>query len=291
MNHDDLRFLAAGAALGDLDPDEWRAHAEHEVACGECAGLGVELRACLTDLSLLAPRRVPPVWLGASVLAAVRAEGVVVAPRPVATASQSVDGALSRAVSAAPRVVSTPPPAIAPVVPISGARSRRGSFYAAVGLAAVLAVVALGLGATATRLSSDLTQARAEASALHAEAAGDAALMAALADPSHRTARLQAESLAPQAAAVVVYVPGTTEAWIVADHMPATPTGRAYQLWYADASGAHPLETASWNGQGVMVAPVAVDLAHSAAVMVTLEPAGGATGDPGPQVVFGELGA
>jgi hypothetical protein len=37
------------------------------------------------------------------------------------------------------------------------------------------------------------------------------------------------------------------------------------------------------------MAPVGVDLAHSAAVMVTLEPSGGATGAPGPQVVFGEL--
>jgi hypothetical protein len=37
------------------------------------------------------------------------------------------------------------------------------------------------------------------------------------------------------------------------------------------------------------VVPVGVDLAGSSAAMVTLEPTGGAVGEPGPQVVFGEL--
>lgn len=261
MSHDDHRLLAAGAALGDLNAEEWRSQTEHALCCAECTRLGVELRASLADLSLLAPRHAPPLGLRADVLAAVRAEADVARPSGLAA---------------------TP-------VPLASRRARRGSLFAAVSLAAVLGVVALGLGATAARLNGDLDQARAEAATLRAEATGSAALMAALADPAHRTAKLQAEALAPAAAAVVVYVPGTTEAWLVVDHMPATPAGRTYQVWYADASGAHPLETATWSGRGVMVAPVAVDLAHSAAVMVTLEPAGGATGEPGPQVVFGEL--
>jgi hypothetical protein len=45
----------------------------------------------------------------------------------------------------------------------------------------------------------------------------------------------------------------------------------------------------SWDGEGTMIAPIGVDLADSAAVMLTLEPEGGAQGEPGPQVVFGEL--
>lgn len=266
MTHDDHRLLTAGAALGDLDPDEWPAAVEHQAACGDCARLSVELRASLTDLALLAPRRMPPPALAADILAAIRADGAAVrapaglGPRPFA-------------------LMDTRPRALAP---------RRRPSIAVLGLAAAL-VVALGLGASAVRLGADLDQTRSEAATLRAEAAGNDALMAAIADPAHRTARLQPEALAPDAAAVVVYVPGSTEAWIVADRMPATPAGQAYEVWYADAAGAHPLETATWNGQGVMVAPVAVDLARSTAVMVTLEPAGGATVAPGPQVVFGEL--
>jgi hypothetical protein len=258
MTHDDYRQLAAGAALGDLEADEWRDATDHEAGCGECARLGASLRASLAELSLLAPRRVPPTSLGAGVLAAVRAEG-----------------ALERS-----------SPRLAPVIPIGrpGARPRRSPLYAAVGLAAAFAIAAIGLGANTLGLQSSLDAAR-------GEAAHNAALAAALADPAHRTASLHAEALAPGASAVILFIPGTAQGWLIADHMPATPAGHAYQLWYADASGAHPLETATWNGQGVMVASVAVDLAHSAAVMVTLESTGGATGEPGPQVVFGELAA
>ena len=45
----------------------------------------------------------------------------------------------------------------------------------------------------------------------------------------------------------------------------------------------------AYDGRGPFVAPFGVDLADGAAAMVTLEPMGGATGEPGPQVVFGEL--
>jgi hypothetical protein len=35
--------------------------------------------------------------------------------------------------------------------------------------------------------------------------------------------------------------------------------------------------------------PFGVDLASAKATMITLEPVGGAQGEPGPQVAFGEL--
>jgi hypothetical protein len=86
-----------------------------------------------------------------------------------------------------------------------------------------------------------------------------------------------------------MFVPGTSRAYLVAEGLPATPSGQGYQLWYADAAGVHPLQTVSFDGNGAFVAPLGVDLSTAAAVMVTLENAGGATGDPGPQVVFGQL--
>ena len=42
-------------------------------------------------------------------------------------------------------------------------------------------------------------------------------------------------------------------------------------------------------GLAAFVAPFGVDLANSEAAMITLEPDGGAVGEPGPQVVFGTL--
>ncbi|MEI7745489.1 MAG: hypothetical protein WCK58_17265, partial [Chloroflexota bacterium] len=67
------------------------------------------------------------------------------------------------------------------------------------------------------------------------------------------------------------------------------PAGAAYQLWYADAQGVHGLQAVAYDGIGAFIAPLGVDLAAGTAVMVTLEPAGGATGEPGPQAVFGAL--
>jgi hypothetical protein len=75
----------------------------------------------------------------------------------------------------------------------------------------------------------------------------------------------------------------------MADRLPATPDGMVYQLWYADAAGVHALGTFRHDGEGPLLARFGVDLGSSAAAMVTLEPEGGAVGEPGPQVVFGEL--
>ncbi len=113
--------------------------------------------------------------------------------------------------------------------------------------------------------------------------------MTAALNQRHVTVALHAEPLAPSAEAAVVYVPGAGSSWIVARNLPATPAGHGYQLWYADDSGVHPLQTVSFDGTLTFVAPLGVDLADSSAVMITLEDAGGAQGEPGPQVVFGEL--
>jgi hypothetical protein len=284
MTHDANRLLTAGAALGDLDADEQRSYDAHAATCPDCVALKAELIDVLSDLALLAPTHVPPAALLGRVRTAIRDADAADAAPVTATAVPLSIAALT------PPAAPSSPPAPVGLVSLDDARARRRRpIAAALAMAAVFALVAVGLGAATARLGSELAQTRAEVAALRTEAASQTALMAALADPAHRTASLAGQVAAPAATAVVVYVPGTTEAWLVADHLPATPAGSTYQLWYADASGAHPLETATWDGNGVMVAPVGVDLATSAAVMVTLEPAGGSTGTPGPEVVFGHL--
>jgi len=156
-------------------------------------------------------------------------------------------------------------------------------------LAAVLGLVAVGLGARGIALQDELERSTAQVAALQAEMQDQGAVLTAAMDPEHRMVALESEELAEGATAVVVFVPGTETSYILAENLPATPAGHGYQLWYADADGVHPLQTVGFDGSGSFVAPLDVDLASSTAVMLTLEGSGGAAGEPGPQVVFGEL--
>jgi hypothetical protein len=157
------------------------------------------------------------------------------------------------------------------------------------GIAAAIALVAVGLGARTIGLEDELRQASARVAALEAQVSGQGGAVLAAANPDHVTVALHAEAEAPAATAMVMFVPGTSSAYLVARDLPATPAGHGYQAWYADAAGVHPLETETFDGNGPFIAPLDVDLASATAVMLTLEDSGGSRGEPGPQVVFGEL--
>lgn len=255
MDHGTLRQLAAGAALDDLDPAEQRELDAHLRWCSACAGLTRDLDDVLGELALATPEMAPPPALRRSILRA-----------------------LPGAASASP----TGPTDDRTVVPLRTRGSGTWRTWAPLGLAAVVAVAVIGLGARTMQLDGAVALAR-------TQVAEQAAAMAVVIDPAHRTASLTAEPAAPDATAVVVYRPGTHDAFIMADHLPATPDGMVYQLWSADSGGVHPLGTFDYDGEGTFLASFGVDLGASAAAMVTLEPIGGATGEPGPQVVFGEL--
>ena len=113
--------------------------------------------------------------------------------------------------------------------------------------------------------------------------------MAVALDAGHATASLGALPDAAGATASVVYAPGTNDAYLVARDLPAAPPGHVYRLWFADAAGVHPLGAFTSAGGGLLVVSFGADLAGKKAAMVTLEPVGGATGTPGPQVLFGTL--
>jgi len=199
-----------------------------------------------------------------------------------ANLARDLDDVLGELALATPEVA--PPPALrGAILPRRERRSPARWRWALPGLAAaVLAVVVFGLGTQTLRLNEGIAAAR-------SRIAQQATAMAIVVDPAHRTASLSAEPAAPVATAVVVYRPGTHDAFVMADHVPPTPAGMVYQLWYADAGGVHPLGTFRYDGEGPFLAPFGVDLGASAAAMVTLEREGGATGEPGPQVVFGKL--
>lgn len=261
MIHDDAqRMLPAGAVLDDLAPDERASYETHRNACHECRRLERELGRVMADLSLVVPERMPPPDLLHGIRRALAAETAVGDARRTAVKPL---GALRR--------------------------SRRVPSIAPLALVAALGIIAIGLGARTLTLQLGLDTATAQLASLESALAarGDAVTVAL--NPSHVTVALHGDALAPEAEAAVVFVPGDDAAFLVARNLPATPAGHGYQLWYADRAGVHPLQTVAYDGSGPFVATFGVDLADSAAVMITLEASGGATGDPGPQVVFGEL--
>jgi hypothetical protein len=285
MIHDEAELLLpAGAVLDDLAPDELAAYESHRMACGECRRVELELDHVLADLALVVPERMPPPDLLGGIRRALAADVAAGAGDATASHGAAVPVPVVRGAESAALGASN-------VVPMR--RAARRPVIASLALAAGLGVVALGLGARSLGLQRDLDTASAQVASLEQTLANrddamDDAMTVAM-NPQHVTVALHAEPLAPAADAAVVYVPGAAESWIVARNLPATPAGHGYQLWYADAAGVHALQTVSFDGSGVFAVPLDVDLADSAAVMITLERDGGATGEPGPQVVFGEL--
>lgn len=280
MTHDaSQHLLAAGAVLDDLAPDEAAAYEAHRATCGECRRLELELDHVLADLSLVVPERMPPPDLLGGIRRAIAAEPVGAPP-----ASSPLLASVPLATPADPSAARRP---AAPVVPLR--RASRGPAIASLALAAGLGVVALGLGARGVSLQQDLDTATERVASLESTLAGSGGAMTVAMDPAHVTVALHGDALAPAAEAAVVFIPGAEASYLVARNLPATPTGHGYQLWYADAAGVHPLQTVSFDGRGTFVAPIGVDLADGVAVMLTLEADGGAQGEPGPQVVFGEL--
>jgi hypothetical protein len=279
--NDHLHFLQliAGRELGGLDAAESAELDEHLVGCQVCRAESRLIGDAAAQIAFAAPVRQPPASMRSAILAAIHeaAADPVTTPTPV---SQSTGK---------------------PASPTSDERARRATSgwlawlrgshlrLATTGLTAILMVVSLGIGVRTLNLQSQLdAQARAIAAAQQHQAVEGAA-MAVVLDPSHLSARLDPQAAAPAAIAEVVYRPGTDEGYLIAAHLPATQAGYVYQLWYADASGVHPLGTFAFDGSGTFIAPFGMDLGGKSAAMVTLEEGGGSTGQPGPQVVFGKL--
>ena len=263
MDHGTFRELAAGAALDDLDATERISFRAHLGFCGPCRDDETALVDTAGLLALAAPRRLPPASLRAGVRAAIAAAE----NRPVDIPTAVVD---------------------LEVIRRERTRYRRLS-VAGLAAAAAFAIAVAGLGASAARLQSDLDAAAGARDAALAQLATSDAAMSVVLAPDHATAMLTPDPMAAGATVYVVFRPGTTEAWLMAGQLPATPAGKVYQLWWADEAGVHALTTFTCDGSHACLAPFGVDLAAATATMITLEPVGGAQGEPGPQVAFGQL--
>lgn len=297
MDHGAYRELAAGAALDDLDPRERAALDAHLSACPPCRTDARDLVDTAGLLALAVPSREPPASLRGAVLAAVAASED--RPFGVPAASLAYAGgapALARPDAPAGRATTdhgAGDTAPAQVVDLDALRRERTRYrrlsFAGLAVAAALTIAVGGLGAAAAGLSTQLDETARERDAAVAQLATNDAAMSVVLAPDHATATLAPEPMAAGAVVYVVYRPGTSEAWMMAADLPASPAGTVYQLWSADAAGVHALTTFTCDGRSACLAPFGVDLAPATATMITLEPAGGAQGEPGPQIAFGEL--
>jgi hypothetical protein len=284
MDHGTFRELAAGAALDDLDPAERAALDAHLGACPPCRDVARELVDSAGMLAYAVPRRTPPLALLGGVLAAVAAsEGQPVDLAAAAPTPIPIQGAAT----------ADPGDTSGVILELDTLRRERTRYrrlsFAGLAAAAALAIAVGALGATASGLQSDLDAATLQRDAAVAQLATNDAAMTVALTPGHATATMKPEPIAEQATVYVVYMPGTPQAWMMAGNLPATPAGEVYQLWLADSSGVHPGTTFTCDGSSPCLAPFDADLASADATMITLEPVGGATGEPGPQVAFGTL--
>ena len=277
MDHRVFRELAAGAALEDLEPAESTELATHLAICAPCRREAGVLADVAGLVALAAPPRRPPAMMKRSVLTA------------VATADRADPSAAPRRLWPVPDGVAEPFRVPAPTT--ARPPMLRWRTAAVLGLAAT---VVLGIATGALLVQNRTLDQRLAATAVERDAAvsqlaANTAAMGVVLAPDHATAVLHPEPLAPAAVAYVVYRPGVNDAWLMATGIPATPAGSVYELWAADATGVHPGPTFTCAGTGPCLASFGMDLAGKTAAMVTLEPAGGAESQPGPQLVFGQL--
>jgi hypothetical protein len=296
MDHRTYRELAAGAALDDLDDAERASLDAHLATCRSCRDDARDLVDTAGWLAYAVPARRAPASLRAGVLAAITASeqrpvGVPAALLAYAGASAATTGSPASFVPS--RADRAPVPATADIVDLDTLRRERDRYrrrsLAGLAAAAVLAIAVGALGVTTAGVNDQLARTTAERDLAVAQLARTDQAMAVVLAPDHATAQLTTEPMAAEASVYVVYRPGTTEAWLMAGNLPKPPAGQVYQLWSADAAGVHALTTFTCAEGASCLAPFGVDLATATATMITLEPTGGAQGEPGPQVAFGEL--
>ena len=264
MDHAAFAELMAGRALGDLDVAEQRSVEAHLRSCAACRSLTRDLDGVLTDMAYAAARRPVPGALGPSIMSAIH--------RAAAMPVRSVH----------------PPRSVPDLGAIRQARFGGLGRALGVGLAAAAVLAIVVLGAQVVELRDRLDRSQLVARDATADLAARNTAMQVVADPSHTTAWLAPSTTDVATGALMVYVPGSTDAFLVADGLPATPDDRVYQFWYADAAGVHAGVTFRYDGEGVLVIPVQVDLGGAQAAMLTIEADGGAAA-PSQDVVFGEL--
>ncbi len=229
----ELHELSAAYALDALDPGERDAFERHLEQCPACRADVASFWEVSGALAFAVDGRTPSPELRDRILADARAEKQTVV---------SLD-------------------------------SRRGTPRLFTAVAAVAAVVAIGLGIYAVSLSSDLDSTRSALSAQEHAAA-------VLADPTATTVALQSGS-----GRLVVGADG--DAVLVLDDLPAAPDGKTYQAWVVEGQTPVSAGTFAPNDERAIVS-IPQPVPDGAVVAVTVEDAGGASSPTLPPLAASE---
>lgn len=281
MDHAAFQELIAGRALGDLEPGESGLAEGHLATCRECVELAWQLDVVLDDLALLAPPRTVPASLGWNIRAALGESTGHGAARPggvVFEATRPARPDVPGHVRGRPRGLG------GRLSDLLGSRRFPG-----LALASAALLVLFGLGSHALDLRTQLTEARALLVAASVDAQARASAMQVMAHPGHSSTWLRPGRGDVAGPVLVVYLPGSAQAYLLAQDLPPTPPGSVYQFWYADRDGVHAGVTFHHGEPGLILVDVHVDLSGKQAAMLTLEREDALDGQPGRDIVFGEL--
>jgi len=263
MNREEIAELAAGYALGALDPDD-RARFDALLASGDA-----EATAALRDF-----------------------EGAVtgLARETIQSPPPAVKAALMARIDAQGRSLEAVETTLASVRPSPSGRSA-WTLVLSGAMAAGIAAIAVGW-IVSTAYDRRVTQLAQETATLKQELDRQQTLIALLQDPATQLVALGGLEAAPGAKARMLWQP-TAGGLLVTQGLPAAPEGKAYELWaIAGKNAPVPAGVFTVDAKGVgslRVAPLRVEGSVDT-FAVTLEPAGGTAAPTGAMYLAGKLG-
>ena len=274
MTHDEIRLSLPAFALGALDQDEHAEVTAHLATCAECAAALVEEERVVASIGLEAMPVTPPSGLRARVVARVAAE-----PR------QSVNAAR------APQAVVAADSHVVPWRPLLLAASVAIAIGASL-YAYGLRDEVLALRDAVSAASDQSARLRQELATMRRDWVTLTRAMNVLKAPDLLRVDLKGQPQAPGATGRALWSQGTGLVF-TAEHLPALPAGRVYQLWAiagTTPTGSGVFVPDAAGGASVTV-PVPAGMARPDAFGVTIEPTGGSATPTMPIVLLGSAGS
>jgi anti-sigma-K factor RskA len=263
MNREEIAELAAGYALGALDPDD-RARFDALLASGDAEATAAlrDFEGAVTGLARETTIQSPPPAVKAALMARIDAQG------------RSLEAVETTLASVRP----SPSGRSAWTLVLSGA------------MAAGIAAIAVGW-IVSTAYDHRVTQLAQETATLKQELDRQQTLIALLQDPATQLVALGGLEAAPGAKARMLWQP-TAGGLLVTQGLPAAPEGKAYELWaIAGKNAPVPAGVFTVDAKGVgslRVAPLRVEGTVDT-FAVTLEPAAGVAAPTGAMYLAGKL--
>ena len=281
MTCDDVRDLAPGFALGALEPEQERAVRDHLATCPEAHEEIATYAEVVPVLAESVKQVEPPAALRERIMAAAAADLAVEAAAPAVSVPAAAATAV--AATAAPAAM---PASSAPPIAIGAARAertaRRPILTWVAGLAAVLAIVALGAWNISLRSDLAASQAyQAHVDAVLTEAAQPGSTSVVLTSPDDPT----------RGGLAVVGKAGTMS--VVARGLAPTTGDSVYEAWViAPKHAPAPIGsfTVGADGTGYMNGGPIPTISGPMTIALTHEPAPGATTPTLPIITSGSAG-